>query len=63
MNHRPIETPEGTTAELRVREPLVKREDPPVEAQQATLSQDSRWLTRVVRRLTNGSAKVSNVTA
>ena len=46
MNHRPIES-EVMTAELRVREPLVKRGEPPV-AVIPTAPQSSFWLTRTV---------------
>ena len=57
MNHRPIES-EVMTAELRVRQPLVKRGEPLVEVI-APLPENGFWLARAVfgfvRRLTHTS--------
>ena len=47
MNHRPIEGTEVTTAQLRVREPLVIREEPV-----ASIPQNESRITRAVRVFT-----------
>ena len=47
MNHRPIDPPGVTTAQLRVRQPLVNREEPPDEVR-LTSPRNNGWLTRAV---------------
>ncbi len=62
MNHKPIESRETTTAELRVRKPLVTHEEPAAEVR-PTPPQNGRWITRAAqafaRRLRNGSREES----
>ena len=53
MNHRPIEGTEFTTAQLRVREPLVTREEPVAVAEPETsIPQNESRITRAVRAFT-----------
>jgi hypothetical protein len=57
MNHRPIDTLDDTTVKLRVRVPLVERQDPPVEVR-PPVPQSGWWLARVVKRFRDGAPEV-----